>query len=60
MPFRSRQLQRLRIEFESSNFFKQGHNAKGCDLIVCWEHNWRECPIAVLELKSLVMGFSAN
>ena len=25
-----------------------------CDLIVCWEHNWPECPLEVIELKSLV------
>jgi hypothetical protein len=23
-------------------------------MIVCWEHNWPECPLEVLELKSLV------
>jgi hypothetical protein len=57
-----KQLQRLRIEFEfeSRNFFKHGHNARECDLIVCWDHNWRECPIAVLELKSVVMGIAGR
>jgi len=46
-------LQRVRIELEqeSRNFLKHGHDPNGCDLIVCWEHNWDECPIAVLELK---------
>jgi hypothetical protein len=23
-------------------------------VIVCWEHNWPECPIEVIELRSLV------
>jgi hypothetical protein len=23
-------------------------------MIVCWEHNWPECPIEVLELNTLV------
>jgi hypothetical protein len=27
------------------------HDLKGCDMIVCWEHNWPECPLEVLELK---------
>ena len=25
-----------------------------CDLIVCWEHDWKECPIDVIELKSVI------
>ena len=24
------------------------------DIIVCWEHNWPECPLEVIELKKLV------
>lgn len=27
---------------------------KECDLIICWRHNWRECPLEVLALKSLL------
>jgi hypothetical protein len=30
------------------------HEATDCDLIVCWSHNWLDCPIEVLGLKSLV------
>ena len=26
----------------------------GCDLIVCWRHNWPECPLEVLELSEAV------
>jgi hypothetical protein len=46
--------QHVRIEFEyrSSNFLEHGHNPDGCDLIVCWLHDWEECPVEVLELKS--------
>ena len=45
--------QRIRIEFEyeSRNFLKHMHDAKECDLIVCWRHNWPECPVEVLELS---------
>ena len=48
--------QRIRIEFEfeSRNYLAHMHPAGGCDLIVCWEHNWHNCPIQVLELKSLL------
>jgi len=24
---------------------------KGCDMIICWKHNWPECPLEVLELR---------
>ncbi len=48
--------QRIRIEFEyeSRNFLKHMHDAKECDLIVCWKHNWPECPVEVLELRSVM------
>ncbi len=44
----------VRIEFEylSSNFKEHGHQPDDCDLIVCWIHDWPNCPIEVLELKS--------
>jgi Homing endonuclease associated repeat len=44
----------IEFEFQSRNFMKHMHDLKGCDLIICWEHNWPECPIEVLELRSLV------
>jgi hypothetical protein len=48
--------QRVRIEFEyeSRNFLLHGHPMADCDLIVCWNHNWEECPLEVLELKSVL------
>jgi hypothetical protein len=30
------------------------HDLSGCDLIVCWRHNWPECPVEVLELSQLI------
>jgi hypothetical protein len=52
-------LQRVRIELEYQcrNFLKHMHEVTGCDLIVCWEHNWPECPLEVLELKSVVRQY---
>jgi hypothetical protein len=53
--------QDVRIEFEkeSRNFAEHGHDPKGCDMIVCWRHNWKQCPpeIQVIEL-SKVLGRS--
>jgi hypothetical protein len=52
--------ERVRIEFEfrSRNFREHGHDPAGCDLIVCWEHNWPECPVEVLELRSAIDDLS--
>ena len=48
--------QRVRIEFEylSSNFRQHGHDPNQCDLIVCWEHDWVDCPLEILELRSIL------
>jgi len=53
--------ERIHIEFEykSSNFKTHGHPIEGCDLIVCWEHDWNECPIEVLELKERIKDLGA-
>jgi len=46
---------RIVIEFEakSSHFDEHKHDPNKCDLIVCWEDDWKERPskIDVLELK---------
>lgn len=49
------QWQTVRIEFEleSRNFLLHKHNPEGCDLIVCWVHNWPECPLEVIELSKV-------
>jgi hypothetical protein len=47
---------RIEFEYESRSFKLHGHDAQKCDLIVCWRHNWKNCPphIQVLELSKLV------
>ncbi|HET9280691.1 MAG TPA: hypothetical protein VFR24_01900 [Candidatus Angelobacter sp.] len=44
------ELVRIEFEFESKNFLKHMHEPNKCDLIVCWRHNWKECPMEVIEL----------
>jgi hypothetical protein len=46
---------RIEFEFESRNFVKHGHSKAECDLIVCWIHNWPECPgnLEVIELRRI-------
>jgi len=36
-----------------------GHNAGECDVIVCWRHNWKECPLRVIELSTAVKELKA-
>ena len=44
---------RIEFEFESRNFLIHGHDVNGCDMIICWKHNWPECPLEVVELSKL-------
>ena len=50
--------QRLRIEFEyeSRNFILHMHPVTKCDLIVCWRHNWKDCPLDVVELSAVLQA----
>ncbi len=44
---------RIEFEFRSSAFKRHGHSARGCDMIVCWLHDWQNCPshLEVIELR---------
>jgi len=50
------QRQRIEFEYESKNFERHGHDPKQCDVIVCWRHNWKECPegLEVVELSRII------
>jgi Homing endonuclease associated repeat len=56
--------QRVRIEFEyeSRNFRDHGHPVNGCDVIVCWRHNWADCPtrLEVLELRTVIATLAST
>lgn len=57
------QLVKIEFELESRNFLKHRHRKDGCEMIVCWRHNWPECPerIEVLELRKMFQkGFAAD
>jgi len=47
---------RIEFEFESRNFKTHGHDPNNCDVIVCWKHNWQDCPsnLKVVELSSII------
>jgi len=49
---------RIQFEYKSSDFktrtSAKGYDESQCDLIVCWNHNWEDSPIEVLELRSVL------
>jgi len=52
--------ERVRIEFEfkARHFIDHGHDSSQCDLIVCWENDWPDCPLEILELKSALKAIT--
>lgn len=48
----------IEFEFKSSDFVKHNHPINGCDLIICWEHDWQDCPIEVINLKNEIKKLS--
>jgi hypothetical protein len=51
---------RIEFEFSSSNFRDHGHDPAGCDMIVCWLHDWPDCPLEVIELRAVVEHIMTN
>jgi hypothetical protein len=53
---------RIQMEYKSSDFktrvSAKGYDESQCDLIVCWNHNWEDSPIEVLELRSVLQYLS--
>jgi hypothetical protein len=48
------QLVKIEFEQESRNFLKHMHKVDECDVLVCWKHNWPECPLEVIELRKIL------
>ena len=46
---------RIEFEFESRNFLKHKHRVNKCDVIVCLKHNWKDCPLDVVELGMMIL-----
>ncbi len=46
---------RIEFEFRAASFREHGHDENECDVIVCWENDWPDCPLRVVELKSEIM-----
>ena len=54
----------LAVEFEwdSRSFKDHGHDPAQCDAIICWCHNWLDCPpeIEVVRLSEEIKRLSSN
>jgi hypothetical protein len=48
---------RAEFEFKSSFFRLHKHNPRLCDLVICWEHDWKECPVEVMSLKETIRKY---
>jgi len=44
----------VEFEYKSSQYKQHKHPLEGCDIIVCWLHDWTECPLEICELNSLI------
>lgn len=44
----------IEFEYRSSNFHQHAHDASKCDVIVCWIHDWSDCPLEVIELREVI------
>jgi len=44
----------IEFEFKSSTFKVHKHDPKQCDIIICWEHDWKGCPLEVIELREVI------
>ena len=42
---------RVEFEFWARNFEQHGHDIRQCDLIICWQNNFPDCPIPILALS---------
>jgi len=46
----------VEFEFLAANFLLHRHDHRHCDLIICWENDYLDCPLPILELKTKSLG----
>jgi HNH endonuclease len=51
---------KIEFELESRNYLAHGHPSSGCNMIVCWVHNWEACPFEVIELSKVFAGLKGK
>jgi hypothetical protein len=48
----------IAFEVNSAAFQRDLSRQEICDLLVCWEHDWPDCPLEVLSLKDVLQHCS--
>jgi hypothetical protein len=51
---------RIEFEYRSRSFLYHRHDAAQCDVVICWEDDWPDCPIEVLALKEALPELRAR
>ena len=51
---------RAEFEYKSSNFKQHKHDPKGCNIVICWENDWTDCPLEVVCLKDVARKFKGG
>ena len=41
----------IEFEFKSSRYKSHLKSKRKCHYVVCWEHDWKDCPVNVIELR---------
>jgi len=50
----------IEFEYNSKAFSEHGHDPEKCDVIICWNHDWADCPLEVVELKEEIKRLRKN
>jgi hypothetical protein len=56
---KDRKVFRVEVETHSKNFLAHKHDITKCDMIICHVHNWKECPVPVIETALMWENFKA-
>lgn len=43
----------VEFEYMASNFVSHGHDPRKCDMIVCWENDYPDCPLPIMALSQI-------
>jgi len=44
----------IEFEFRSSGYKSHLKSKRKCHYVVCWDHDWKDCPIPVIELRKQI------
>ncbi len=50
----------IEFEYRSSGFKSHLKSKRRCHYVVCWEHDWKDCPLPVIELRQQIPTIMAK